>query len=576
MKKTRMAVRVTAALAALSFIASACGGGSSDDSTAEPAADAPTYPTTEQCADVNIDYAYEAPASNGMTITYNINPDAVWDDGSPITAADFKATWEAVLNTPGSLSTTGFDQITSVEAGASDKEVVVELKTVYAPWKSLFGGLIKAASVKNTMDVSGDFADSLPFSARPWKMKSWSPSQVVFVPNDKYWGDDKPLAKELVMVPLETAETQAAALKAGEVDFTFPQFYGGIDEAFKDANVTSKLAFGGQFESFYYQMKCGPFANPIFREAFVKSIDRDALFQQIYVPLGGDKPLSCGPIVAGPYCVEDTFPNQFDPEGAAALLEENGWTKDAEGYWADPATGVAPDVRWTVNTGNTRRESTQAYLIPLLNAAGFKVRADNCDAACYFQQRLPAQDFDMAMWVAVAPPDPGYLSAGWTCNTVPTTANGNKGSNYSGWCNEEASDLFNASDYEADATKRADLVKQAIGLLPGDYGMTPLYTFPVSAFWRMDKLGGPVDGELANYLAFSNSHLWEDKDGDGKIVIGAEQWPACLNPVTECASSSWAAWTSFGVVQPGAFATTNDQRFVVSNLLVGEPTVTVK
>ncbi|NBO84299.1 MAG: hypothetical protein EBV14_02960, partial [Actinobacteria bacterium] len=118
-----------------------------------------------------------------------------------------------------------------------------------------------------------------------------------YVPNDKYWGDDKPATKELVMVPMADDDTQVAAIKAGEVDFVYPQFYGGIEEAYSDPNITLKKEFGGDYEGFYFQAKCGPFANPIFRAAFSKSIDRDALFQQIYVPLGGESPLQCGPIV---------------------------------------------------------------------------------------------------------------------------------------------------------------------------------------------------------------------------------------------------------------------------------------
>jgi len=578
MKKTSTTVRLVGALAALSLIASACGGSddAADDAGSEPAADAVSYPTTEQCAEVSYDYTFEPPASAGMTVTYNISPDAVWDDGSPITAADFKATWEAALNTPGSISTTGYDQITSVEAGASDKEVVVEFKAVYAPYKGLFGGLLKAASVANPSDVSGDFAESIPFSGRPWKMKSWSPSQVVYVPNEKYWGTDKPVAKELVMVPLADQETQVAAIKAGEVDFVYPQYYGGIEEAYKDENITNKVEFGGDYEGFYFQSKCGPFANPIFRTAFAKSIDRDALFQQIYVPLGGVSPLECGPIVPGPFCEGNEFAGQFDPEGAAALLEENGWTKDAEGYWVDPATGTAPTLRWVINTGNTRRENTQAFLIPLMNEAGFKLVADNCDAACYFQQRLPALDYEMAMYISTAPPDPAYLTPSFTCNNIPTTANNNQGQNSTGWCNEEASDLLNQADYEVDAAARAELIKSALDLMAADHVMLPLFQFPKSGFWRTDKLAGPVDGDLNNYTAFINTNLWEDKDGDGKIVIGAEQWPACLNPVTECANSSWMVWTTSFVVQPGAFATTNDGQYVVTNLLASEPTVTVK
>src|SRR3989442_5512528 len=28
----------------------------------------------------------------------------------------------------------------------------------------------------------------------------------------------------------------------------------------------------------------------------------------------------------------------------------------------------------------------------------------------------------------------------------------------------------------------------------------------------------------------------------GKIVLGAEQYPECINPVTQCASASWLFW----------------------------------
>jgi len=582
MKKHSKATRLAASLFAVALIASACGGddeAATDDTTAleeEPAAEPVSYPTLAECADVTYDYTYTPPASAGMTVTYDLNPDAVWEDGSPITAADFKATWEAALNTPGSISTVGYDQITSVEAGSSDKQVVVEFKSVYGPYKGLFGGLLKAASVKNTSDISADFADFIGFSGRPWVMKSWSPSQVVYVPNKNYWGDDKAASEELVIVPMADDDTQVASIKAGEVDFVYPQFYGGIEEAYADPNITLQKEFGGDYEGFYFQQKCGPFANPIFRAAFSKSIDRDALFQQIYVPLGGESPLQCGPIVPGPYCNGDEFANAYDPAGAEALLTENGWTKGADGYWLDPATGEAPDIRWIINTGNTRRENTQAYLIPLLNAAGFKVRADNCDAACYFQQRLPALDYDMAMYISTAPPDPGYLTPSFTCDQIPTAANDNQGQNSQGWCNAEASDLLHNADFEADATKRAELVKSALKLMAADSVMLPLFQFPKAGFWRTDQVGGPVGAELRNYTSFINNHLWTDLNGDGKVVLGAEQWPACLNPVTECANSSWMVWTTINQVMPGAFATTNDGAYVITNLLTGEPTVTIK
>ncbi len=574
MRSTTKVARLAIALITVSLIGAACGG-SDDAATSETAPVAATsYPTSlDDCATVSYDYVKPANVG-GMTITYDINPAAVWDDGSQITVADFKATWEASLNTPGSISTSGYDLVTGIEAGSSDKQAVVTLKAVYAPWRGLFSGLIKAAAVKNTMDVSGDFADNIPFSGRPYKIQSWSPDQIVYVPNDKYWGDDKAVAKKFVMVPKADSDTEIASIKAGEVDFIYPQFYAGIEDAVKQENIQSQIDYGGDYEGFYFQQKCGPFADPNFRAAFSMSIDREALFEQIYVPLGGKELLQCGPMVPGPYCAGDEFANSYDPAGAETLLTENGWTKGADGFWVDPS-GKVPDVRWIINTGNTRRESTQAYLIPLLTAAGFKVRADNCDAACYFEKRLPGMDYDMAMYISTAPPDPSYLTSSFVCDLIPTEANKNVGQNFNGWCNAEASDLMYASDVDADATTRADKIKQALALMAKDHVMLPLMQFPKSGFARTDKVAGPWNGELNNYQAFRNIHLWQDVDGDGQIVLGAEQWPECLNPITECANSSWMVWTTSFQVMPGAYATTNESTYVVTNLLTGEATVKI-
>lgn len=510
-----------------------------------------------------------------MTVTYDIAPEAVWEDGSAITVADFKATWDSILNTPGSLSTVGYDQITAVEAGSSEKQVVATFKSVYAPYKTLFGGLIKAAAVKNTADISGDFADFLPYSGRPYKMKSWSKDQVVYVPNDKYWGADKAVTKKIVMVPKADSDTEIASIKAGEVDFIYPQYYGGITEAVKQDNISSSVQFGGDYEAFYFNQKCGPFADPIFRAAFSMSIDREALFQQIYIPISDQGVLlQCGPIVPGPNCEGDEFAGSFDAAGAEALLTENGWAKGSDGFWAKDGA-PAPAIRWIINTGNTRRENTQAYLIPLLQAAGFNVNADNCDAACYFQKRLPALDYDMAMYISTAPPDPGYLTSSFVCDQIPTAANNNAGQNSQGWCNKEASDLLYAADAEVDTAVRSANIKAVLKLMAADHVLLPLFQFPKSGFWRTDKVGGPVDGDLNNYTAFINFHQWTDVDGDGQIVIGAEQWPECLNPITECANSSWMVWTTVFPVSPGVWATTNGGEYALTNLVTGEPVVTI-
>ena len=566
--------KVLALAAGVSLIIAACGGDDGGTTSEAPSSEAPSSEAPSSEAP-----STEAPAVEAaMTITYDIADEAVWEDGTPITIADFECTSNAVLNTPGSISTSGYDKIIDISAGESDKQVIVSLGEVYAPWKGLFGGLVKATAVEDCNDISGDFADFIGFSGTEWKMESWSTESVTFVPNENYWGPRKVAGlDQLVMVPV--VDTQIVALKAGEIDFIYPQFYAGIEDELADPNVTVKIEFGGDYEALYFNMgndadgNPRPFADPAVREAFYKSIDVDALFAQIYEPIAPTgELLTCGPITPGDYCPEGIFGNKYDQAAADQIMTDAGYEKDADGIWAKD--GKAVEIKWMVNAGNTRRENTQAYLIPLLAEAGFKLVADNCDAACVFQTRLPAGDYDLAMYISTAPPDPAYLVPGFTCENIPTEENEFQGQNSQAWCNEEASQALNDSDREVDEAKRAELIKSAIVAMDTDYVLMPLFQFPKSGAYRKDLVGN-VEGELNNYNAFNDTYQWEDLNGDGKVIIGAEQWPECLNPVTECANSSWYIWTVAQNLMPGAYRTTNDQKYVVTELLKGEATVVV-
>ncbi|HEY5874528.1 MAG TPA: ABC transporter substrate-binding protein, partial [Ilumatobacteraceae bacterium] len=402
------------------IIFAACGG--DDDDTAstdtEAAATETTAAAEEPAAETTVAAGgeetttsaagdEEAPSGDvAMTVTMELSPDAVWDDGTPITIADFQCLYDATMNTPGSLSTVGYDKIVSIDPGASDQEIVVSFSEVYAPYKNLFLNIIKADAMADCNDVSADMLDEIPFSGREWKIDTWSPDQLIMVPNEAYWGPEEPNAATVVMVPKADSDTEIASLRSGESDFIFPQAYAGITEALADPNIQYTPGYGTNYEGIYFQQRDGVFADDDFRQAFAKSIDRDLILAQIYDPIFPGGPLlQCGLWVPtiGEWCDDTVFTDFYDPEGAAQILTDAGWTQGGDGFWADPE-GNVPEVKWIVNSGNARRESTQALMIPELAAAGFKVVTDNCDAACYFQQRLPALDYDMAMYINTASP----------------------------------------------------------------------------------------------------------------------------------------------------------------------------
>ena len=101
MRNIRKSTKLAGGLLGSVLLLAACGGGS------------------DSASDTTAAGGGSGSGDTAMTITYDIADAAVWEDGTPITVADFQCTLDAVMNTPGSISTSGYDKITSVAAGDS-------------------------------------------------------------------------------------------------------------------------------------------------------------------------------------------------------------------------------------------------------------------------------------------------------------------------------------------------------------------------------------------------------------------------------------------------------------------------
>ena len=511
-----------------------------------------------------------APAGAAMTETIELDPRAVWQDGSPITTADFECTWRAFLNTGGSVNTAGYDSITAVTQGKDAHEVVISYSTPFAAYRTLFSALVQRSAVDHCDDVSNDFQTTLAMSGREWKIQSWSATQEVLVPNSRYWGTHPPISR-LVIKPVAGDLTDAVT--SGDIDYAFQLFGDGIVFQPSSGNVQVDTGAGSQFEALYFNQKDGhPFADPAVRSAFYASIDLDALFAQVYAPIAPGGTLArCGPVTAGPLCPTGLFGNRFDLAKAAATMTAAGYAKNADGLWSKDGTVL--DIKWMVTTDNQRRASAQAFLIPLLATAGFQVTADNCDAACVFQDRLPSLDYDMTMYTNTTIPDPRYLVAQFSSDNIPIDVNSGVGLNDQAWVNTTATMALHDSDTQLDPDRRAADIRTVITEMDKDSVLIPLYQFPTEAVYRIDKVGH-VDGQIDNpSRAFGDVSSWKDVDGDGQVTIGVADWPTCLNPVTsDCAGPFSYQWTVSDLVLPGVFDPKSNG-YTITDLVTAEPTI---
>ena len=84
-----------------------------------------------------------------QTVTYKINPEAVWSDGEPITSTDFKYTWDQIANGNDIYDKTGYEDIESVDDSDPKTAVVTfsdDVRRLEGPLRRLLRHLSRRTS----------------------------------------------------------------------------------------------------------------------------------------------------------------------------------------------------------------------------------------------------------------------------------------------------------------------------------------------------------------------------------------------------------------------------------------------
>jgi peptide/nickel transport system substrate-binding protein len=454
-----------------------------------------------------------------FTVTYHLNPDAVWDDGSPITSADVEFTWLAKMNTTGTYSTAGYGEIKSVDS-SDPTTAVVTFTSPYADWGDVFGGAFEYVLKKDAFpnadpekpDLAVNMKRGIPFSGGPWKLESWSKEQAVLVRNDNYWGD-KTLLDQVTMIPLLDQAAEINAVLSGEVLAIWPQpsDVSILDQVSSDPGVTARGGDGTFNDALWFTNNLAPMDDPKVREALAYAIDRQAVIDAI-IKLNNPEAevnncMNWLPTV-GDYCQPDFAKFTYDPAKSISILESDGYDCSAVPDGPCTKNGAPLSLIYSVNAGNTRRETTQTLLTQQAIPAGFEFVVKNYESGVYFGDVGPKGTSHFMDYAQGGSPDPTVTSV-LGCDFRPTEANGYSGANWTQWCNQEASDLMVQADQAIDPAERLTLSNQ-IGVIEAQDVMSlPLYILPSVSVWRSDQLAGPV-GEYNETIQglFFNMDKW--------------------------------------------------------------------
>jgi len=455
-----------------------------------------------------------------FTVTFHLNPDAVWDDGTPITAEDFEFTWKAVLNTTGTISTVGYDKIKSVDT-SDPKTVKVTFTEPVVDWADLWGGglgyLIEKAAFPNVdpdkPDLSKEMLDEVPFSGGPWVLQSWDKQQAVMVRNDQYWGE-KTILDQVTFVRRQNQTTEINSLKTGEVDAIWPQptNVSLLDQFASDPGIEAVGGGSPYWEAIHFNHEAAPLNDIHVREALLYGLNRAAVVNSI-IKLNDPEAqvLNCFGWVpqVGEWCDQTDFAEfTYQPAKSIEILEADGYDCSKVPDSPCEKDGQPLSIEYVTTAGNDRRADTQALLKESAKPAGFDLQTKTEDPTFLFSNILPKGDYQMTEFAFGGSPDPTVTSIA-SCKSIPTQENGYAGQNTDFWCNEQATKLMEESDREVDPSKRVELIHQVGDFEVQDRVGLPMYVLPDVTAWRADKIGGDIAKYNESiYSSFFNMNTW--------------------------------------------------------------------
>ena len=333
-----------------------------------------------------------------QTITIKVNEKATYNDGTPIDVKAFQNTWN-ILKSPDAgydiVSSGAYEFVESVEAGSSDKEVIVKTSQPVYPLEDLFFGLIHPAVNTPQIFNEGFNGELHPeWMAGPFKLDLYDTAAktVTLIPNEKWWGN-KPVLESVVFRQLETS-AQIAAFKNGEIDAMSANtiaLYKQL-EGTKDSEVRrgQRLFAGGM------NINAQKITDVAVRKAIFAAVDREALRKVRFNGLNWEEP-SSGSMMLLPFSeyYQDNYPvKETGPDAAKKVLTDAGYTPNAAGIMEKDGVPAAFKIS---NFGDD--PTTLAFVQTLqkqLQAGGMDVGIDQ-RASADFGKVLGSRDFFLSV-----------------------------------------------------------------------------------------------------------------------------------------------------------------------------------
>jgi len=440
--------------------------------------------------------------------TFHLRDGVVWNDGTPVTADDFKYAWLRVLN-PETAADYAY-QLYYIKNGMAyndgavgpeevgieavdDQTLKVTLESAAPYFLSLMAFPTYFPVPQHVVEQNETWAaeaDTI-VSNGPFDLVKWEHKNVLeMVPNDKYWDRDAIKLEKLLFYMVEESSTELTMYETDEIEIGDNPPLTELDQLVEEGIVT----IGPDLATYYYifNVEKEPFDDPLVRKAFTLAINREQLVT--YVTKGGQKPALA-----------------FVPFGITNPVTGKDYREEGGDYYEDNAVEEAQNL--LADAGYPNGEGLPPIEILYNTSEGHKAIAETIQEM--WKQNLGVQNITLTNqeWkVYLATRDEGNFQvarAGWGADYLDpmtfldmwTKDNGNNNSN---WWSEEYDALIAKIRGTGDQSVRYPALHEAEDILMDEMPILPLY-FYTDPYMMKDWVKGVVKYTFGPSLDFKDA-----------------------------------------------------------------------
>ncbi len=420
------------------------------------------------------------PTEENPVIVFNLRRGVRFHDGHELDSGDVRFTYETIVD-PRNLSprVPDFEPVKSVET--PDRFTVrVTYKRLFQPGFESWGmgilpeHLLNRERLRQEALAAGKDPEKFSvrdsaFNRKPvgtglFQFAEWKTDQYVKLSRfDDYWEGPANFAEYLMRIVPDLLTTELT-------------FYAGTSDAYgaqphqvarlKDDprfHATSLLQLGYTYIG--YNMRRPIFQDPRVRRALGMAINTEEIIR--YVLYGQ------GERTTGPYPKQTDYydpavkPLPYDLEGAARLLAEAGWKKNANGILEKDGAPLAFTI--ITNSGNEERQAIMVIAQNAWRRLGIKVEALSLEWAVFIRERVNKSDFDAVVLGWSMGLDPDIYQIFHSSQTGPFQLN------FVGYSNPRADELLIRIRQEYNESRQVAMARELHGLIAQDQPYTFLY-----------------------------------------------------------------------------------------------------